>query len=266
MDSGIGGLSILQAFLDAEIQADYHYLADALFLPYGTQPIAQLHKRTLSIAEFMVEQLNVDAFIIACNTATASSAELIRKYYPKQIVIGIEPAIKPASLHTKSGHIAVAATDSTLMSQRLNHLIATYSNRIHVHKISGSRWVSLVERGDLTSEYAKNILMEDLKPYLKYPIDQFILGCTHFPFLSELLSEILPQSTILINPAEALVKQTIKRLKDANLYTQHTPTTLIAPHHIPRKLHFYTTGALTPYKKQLMQLKFPIHSIEPLSL
>src|SRR5699024_3786731 len=151
IDSGIGGFSILNAFLQTPFTQDtaFYYDADSGHLPYGLKSDEYIHQRMFSLTSFLQTQ-HIDALVVACNTATAVSAAQLRDQFPHLPIIGTEPAIKPAALATKSGHIAVAATQSTLNSERLNSLIQRFAQHCHVHKIIGSSWVELVESQKIT--------------------------------------------------------------------------------------------------------------------
>lgn len=253
IDSGIGGFSILQAFLKSSYFADYSYIADSAYLPYGLKSAEEIHSRMMQLSKYLIQEKCVDALVIACNTATAISAEKLRAQFPQSPIIGIEPAIKSAALATHSKHIAVAATAATLNSDRLQHLISRYASHLTVHKIVGTDWVTLVESGDLQTPKAESILRRSLSPFQQYPIDQLVLGCTHFPFLTSALKNILPPHITLIDPAPAIVRETFKRLRKKQL------TPLISPLSSPYNVDLYTTGDLKPYQVQAELLTLPHH-------
>jgi len=208
IDSGIGGFSILNAFLAAPPlnRTQFIYIADSGHLPYGVKSDAYIHERMERLTAELLSR-KIDALVIACNTATAVSAEKLREKYPDLIIIGIEPAIKLAATATKSGHIAVAATLSTLHSERLKSLKERFAKAQTLHKIIGSEWVDLVEKQKLTLADNQKILEETLKPLFQYPIDQLVLGCTHFPFLMPALEALLPKEITIIDPANAIVQE-----------------------------------------------------------
>lgn len=213
IDSGVGGFSILNAFLEHPTLRDttFLYVADSGHLPYGLKSDAYIHERMVKITEFLLSH-NIDALVIACNTATAVSAEKLRTQYPNLPIIAIEPAIKPAAMATKTGHIAVAATKSTLESTRLEHLIEQYAQNCIVHKVVGTNWVDLVESQNITPHSNITPLLESLEVFQQYPIDQLVLGCTHFPFLAPVLDALLPLNVALINPAQSIVQTCYHRL------------------------------------------------------
>lgn len=216
IDSGIGGFSILNAFLKAPItqNTEFYYIADSGHLPYGLKSDEYIHQRMLSLTAYL-QNYEIDALVIACNTATAVSALKLREQFPKLPIIGTEPAIKPAALATKTGHIAVAATQSTLNSARLNRLIDLFAQNCQVHKIIGTSWVELVESQRITPTSNLETLQPTLNIFQKYPIDQLVLGCTHFPFLTPALDQLLPKSVTIIDPAPSIVQECYNRLSSA---------------------------------------------------
>ncbi len=213
IDSGIGGFSILRAFLEVPLSCDieFIYIADSGHLPYGLKTPQYIHQRMQVLTAFLVTQ-NIDALVIACNTATAVSAVQLRDANPLLPVIGTEPAIKPAALASMTGHIAVAATQSTLESARLNALIDRYAANCTVHKIIGTSWVELVESQRITADSNLAVLQETLQVFKEFPIDQLVLGCTHFPFLEPALGTLLSDKVNIIDPAKSIVQECFNRL------------------------------------------------------
>lgn len=270
IDSGIGGLSVLRAFIAAGVPANFFYIADSGHLPYGTKSDAYIETRMEILTDFLIHTHQIDALVIACNTATAVSAKSLRALYPNLPLIGIEPAIKPATLLTKTRHIAVAATHSTINSPRLKGLIERFAtpHKITVHTIEAGPWVTLVESGEICGKKAQQSIETLLNPYQftranhtanttkiekTIQIDQFILGCTHFPFLREAIQAYLGDSVNLIDPARSIVKQTLTLLPPAK-------NDQVSPHY-----HFYTTGDLPYFKSQLSALSFHIDQADALT-
>ncbi|WP_158214384.1 glutamate racemase [Ignatzschineria sp. F8392] len=268
IDSGIGGFSILNAFLAAKPlnQTQFIYIADSGHLPYGLKSDHYIHERMERLtAELLARK--IDALVIACNTATAVSVEKLREKYPDLIIIGIEPAIKLAATATKSGHIAVAATLSTLHSERLKSLKERFAKAQTLHKIIGSEWVDLVEKQKLTLADNQKILEETLKPLFQYPIDQLVLGCTHFPFLMPALKALLPKEVTIIDPANAIVQECYSQItmryphRITTFYSVNDVETTVSKEKshsikaLPLKtLQLLTTGELKDFQRQLSLL------------
>lgn len=268
IDSGIGGFSILNAFLAAPPlnRTQFIYIADSGHLPYGVKSDAYIHERMERLTAELLSR-KIDALVIACNTATAVSAEKLREKYPDLIIIGIEPAIKLAATATKSGHIAVAATLSTLHSERLKSLKERFAKAQTLHKIIGSEWVDLVEKQKLTLADNQKILEETLKPLFQYPIDQLVLGCTHFPFLMPALKALLPKEITIIDPANAIVQECYSQItmryphRITTFYSVNDVETTVSKEKshsiktLPLKtLQLLTTGELKDFQRQLSLL------------
>lgn len=269
IDSGVGGFSILNAFLETPVLTDttFLYVADSGHLPYGLKSDSYIHERMEKITVFLISQ-KIDVLVIACNTATAVSAEKLRNKYLHLPIIAIEPAIKPAALATKTGHIAVAATQSTLESDRLNQLIAQFAQHCTVHKVVGSTWVELVEAQKITPDSDISPLEESLALFQQYPIDQLVLGCTHFPFLSPVLHTLLPSSVTMIDPAHSIVQACYNRiLSDRNLLT-HNLQEATSTQHKSMNVELYTTGNIESFTQQtqLLKLQDATTTIFPLSV
>ncbi|GGZ94405.1 glutamate racemase [Ignatzschineria ureiclastica] len=259
IDSGVGGFSILNSFLHRSLPGNshYYYIADSGHLPYGLKSDRYIYQRMLALTQYLLT-LKIDVLVIACNTATAVSVDLLRTRYPELPIIGVEPAIKPAAEMTKTMHIAVAATESTLKSQRLSNLVNRYASHCTLHPITGTKWVDLVESGEyLDSSVVDKILAKSLEVVWDYPVDQLILGCTHFPFLTEAIIRHIPERVSLINPARSIVAQCDQRLSEigklASLDSNNQTEGIEPQVH----LTLMTTGNMDNFKQQVSTLVSP---------
>ncbi len=246
IDSGIGGLSVMKAFISYPIQADYFYIADTAHLPYGLKTHDYIHDRVEKLMQHLIDIHHIDCLVIACNTATAISAEKLRKQMPNFPIIGIEPAIKPAAMASKTKEIAILATTSMINNLRLSHLIHEFATDVSVIKIPADSWVTLVEQGIFDGSATNTAIQETLQPLKNHKIDQLILGCTHFPFLEPKLRSILNSDIVLVNPAAAVAKHTLRCLDQ---------------HHIEgntsSSYHYFTTGDLKHFQNQISPLQMP---------
>ncbi|MBD3654732.1 glutamate racemase [Kangiella sp.] len=220
-DSGVGGLTILQAIREHLPNENLLYVADSAYAPYGRLPKDVLHKRCSHIARFFVQQ-GAKAMVIACNTATAVMAEWLRKEFDIPIV-AMEPAIKPAALATRTGKIGVFATENTLKSDRYRKLLAEYAKDKKIFESSCNGFVELVESGDLTSVQAFQLVEKYLQPMIDEHIDVLVLGCTHYPFLAPLMRKISSQQVAgnqdlqIIHTADAVSLQLTRVLAENDL-------------------------------------------------
>lgn len=246
IDSGIGGLSVMKAFVSYPIHADYFYIADTAHLPYGLKTHEYIHDRMEKLTHYLIDTHHIDCLVIACNTATAISAEKLRKQLPNLPIIGIEPAIKPAALASQSKEIAILATTSMINNARLTRLIHEFASDVSVIKIPADRWVTLVEQGIFKGPEAQAIIRETLQPLEHHTVDQLILGCTHFPFLEAELRSILNSNITLVNPAVAVAKYTLHCI-----HQQHIETNTSSSY------HYFTTGDLSLFQNQIAPLQMP---------
>ena len=187
-DSGIGGISILRALKNRMPYEDFVYYGDTANAPYGDKDKEEIERLSLAITRHFVEN-GVKAVVIACNTATSAAAETIRALYPGIPVIGEEPAIKPAYEAIGRGRILVMATDATLRLEKFKKLYDTFAGKTELEICNCSGLAELIEKGDLKSPVIKNKVEELYKPYAG-KTDGIVLGCTHYPLISDVIREV----------------------------------------------------------------------------
>ncbi|MBT8260397.1 MAG: glutamate racemase [Bacteroidia bacterium] len=241
-DSGVGGTSIwkeLNALLPHE---NTIYLADSKHAPYGPKGKDRIIELSVKNTDYLLSQ-NCKLIIVACNTATTNAIEYLRANY-KVPFIGIEPAIKPAALNTKTNAVGILATKGTLSSALFNTTSTKFASEIKVIEQNGEGIVQLIESGGLYSSKMKDLLQLYLNPMLDASIDYLVLGCTHYPYLIPILSELLPKHVKVIDSGEAVARQTKAVLKEHSLIN----TSIINP-----KLEFYTNGNPEVLKQLLIR-------------
>lgn len=186
------------------------YVADSAHAPYGTKPPGQVRERAEHITAFLLAE-GADAIVVACNTATAMAVEHLRMRFACPI-IAMEPAVKPAVAATRSGVVGVLATAGTLESERYRILIEQHGSRARVLGRVCQDWVELVEHADLEAPTTRARVAADVRPLLAAGADTLVLGCTHFPFLAPLITDIAGPDVTLIDPAPAVVRELRRRL------------------------------------------------------
>jgi len=206
-DSGLGGLSVLAALVDALPQADFIYFADTAHVPYGDKSDAEIQARVLEIGETLV-QSGCQLLVAACNTATAAAVEALRQAHPGIPVVGIEPGIKPAAQLSVSRRIAVLATTATAQSQRLARLIEAHATGVEVLIEACPGWATHVEQLHTDDPALAADIRQRVQPLLDKGVDCLVLGCTHYSFLAPLLREIAGPKVRLIEVADAVARQT----------------------------------------------------------
>ena len=212
-DSGVGGLSVLRAIHAALPHEHLVYVADSGHAPYGDQSEAHITQRTLTVGHWLAEQ-GVKGITIACNTATVVAAKTLREqtHLP---VVAIEPAIKPAVALTRSGVVGVLATRQTVQSAAVARLVELYGadKRILLQGCPGL--VEQVERADLHSAETEALLRQFITPLLEQGVDTLVLGCTHYPFLRDTIQRVAGDAVTLLDPAEAVARELVRRLTDS---------------------------------------------------
>jgi glutamate racemase len=211
-DSGVGGLTVLKELIKLLPSHSFIYFADTKNCPYGPKGKDEIIRLSSLITAFLISQ-GCSTIVVACNTATAAAIDYLRDNYNIPFV-GMEPAMKPAALSTKTKSIGVLATAGTFNGRLYRETTSKYAANINVCYQVGDGLVELVEQGKSNSNEARALLNNYIEPMLNENIDHLVLGCTHYPFFIPLLSELLPQNITVVNPAPAVAKQTLRIQKE----------------------------------------------------
>ena len=270
-DSGVGGLSVLQA-LRAELPHErFVYLADSANAPYGdARGDAFVAARSHAIADHLQAQHGIKALVVACNTATAAAIHEVRARCPALPLIGVEPALKPAVAASRTGHIGVLGTRSTLASAKFGRLLASLQGQARfsvqpcdglAHAIERSTAQALDDEADKIQDSGDGAFhpallaseagmlcaryTDALGPFGDAPgqIDTLVLGCTHYVFVQALLQQLVGPKVQILSTGDAVARQTRRVLQAAGtLAPESLDETLLLPP-LPVLL---TTGALAP--------------------
>jgi len=214
-DSGIGGTSIFKEIHALLPYESIIYLADSKNAPYGNKSEDEILQLSIKNTDLLLSK-GCKLIVVACNTATTNAIAYLRANYDVPF-IGIEPAIKPAALHTKSKAIGILATKGTLSSQLFHKTSSLHANGIKVIEQIGEGIVPLIESGKLESNEMKLLLETYLEPMLAENIDYLVLGCTHYPYLIPALKKMLPDHVKIIDSGLAVARQTQAILSSKNL-------------------------------------------------
>lgn len=213
-DSGFGGLSVLREILKVLPDESYAYYADTAHCPYGEKSREYVVGRAEEITRILLGK-GADIIVVACNTATAAAISELRKMWPEVPFVGMEPAVKPAALNTRSGVIGILATAGTLKGSKYLDLREKYSDKVKVVEHVGQGFVELVEKGILDGQAAEEKVKASVQPLLDEGADTIVLGCTHYPFLEEVIRKIAGPAVKIIDPAPAVAAQ-VRRLHTKN--------------------------------------------------
>lgn len=214
-DSGAGGLSVMAELVKLLPNESIIYFADSANCPYGPKSPDKIIELSDCITRFLIDK-GCKIIVVACNTATAAAIDHLRETFNIPF-IGMEPAIKPASLNTKTKSIGVLATAGTFKGRLYIETSKKYASDVNVCYQVGEGLVELVESGKAQSSEAEVLLRKYLEPMLDCNIDHLVLGCTHYPFLKPVLEKVLPSGIEVIDPAPAVARQTKKILQENDI-------------------------------------------------
>ena len=234
-DSGIGGLSVLRHVHTLLPTEALLYFADSGFAPYGEKPEAVIVERAVSIAAFLLTQ-NIKALVVACNTATAAAIAGLRARYPELPVVGVEPGLKPAASLTHSGTIGVLATASTLASEKFVKLQSQVAqdSRVTFLLQPCNGLAHQIEKGELNSRETQQLVERYVVPLLAQHADTLVLGCTHYPFVEQLIRDVAGPEVKIVDTGEPVARQLQRLLEQRDLLSQLPATD---------RLMAFTTGS-----------------------
>lgn len=216
-DSGVGGLSVLRHCQALLPRAGFHYYADRAHAPYGIRDAGLVRERARVIAGLLEHELGCDALVIACNTATALAAEAVRAV-ARVPVVALEPGVKPAEALTRSGAVAVLATEHTLASRRFALLVERHAARLRVLPAPAPGLVERIEAGELDGPAVRACLHAALAPALAAGADVIILGCTHYPWVAGAVRAVAGEGVALVDTGPAIARHLRHRLEAAGVH------------------------------------------------
>ena len=214
-DSGVGGLSVFREILKILPDEKYIYWSDSAHCPYGEKSREYIIGRAREITSWLIGQ-GAEIIVVACNTATAAAISTLREEFDVPF-IGMEPAVKPAAQATRSGVVGVLATAGTLKATKYIDTRAKWAQNVRIEEHIGQGFVELVESGKINGEAAENVVERSLRPLLDAGADTIVLGCTHYPFLSDTIQKIAGDSVIIIDPAPAVARHLEEVMKEKEL-------------------------------------------------
>lgn len=250
-DSGIGGISIYKEIHALLPNENIIYLADNKNAPYGGKSKEKIIEYSVKNTEFLLQN-NCKLIVVACNTASTNAVKYLREHYTIPF-IRVQPAIKPAALHSKTKNVGILATNSTLKSELLFETSQKFATGVNIVEQVGEGLVSLIESGKTNSPEMTVLLNKYLQPMLAKNIDQLVLGCTHYPFLIPQIKEIIGNKVNILDSGEAIARQTKVILEQENIINTIDSTV---------KLEFYANdhpivlqNILDTFKKNLVAQK-----------
>lgn len=222
-DSGVGGLSVFREIRKVLPEEKYIYFSDSAHCPYGEKTREYVTERSREITRALLDA-GADIIVVACNTATAAAIAAMREEFPVSF-IGMEPAVKPAALSTRTGVVGVLATAGTLKADKYLNTRGRFSDGIKIVEHVGQGFVETVEKGITTGPETEKMVKESLAPLLNEGADRIVLGCTHYPFLMETIKkvsdEMFPERGVeIIDPAPAVARHLLDVMEEKGLIRQ----------------------------------------------
>lgn len=216
-DSGFGGLSVWRELYRALPEESIIYLGDGKNCPYGQKPAEEIrYLATKSVQELLSRGCKM--IVVACNTATAAAIEHLRTMFPDLPFVGLEPAVKPACKSTRSGVVGVIATERSLKSEKFLATLAKYGDGVEVIKAVGEGFVEAVEANAENCASTEQVVRAVVEPIIDRGADVLVLGCTHYPFLKDVIAKVVGERNVeIIDSGEAVEKRVESLLDEYNL-------------------------------------------------
>ena len=250
-DSGVGGLSVLRHVCRLLPHEDILYFADQAHVPYGRRSAQEIQAFCHAITHFLREQ-KAKIIVVACNTATAAALAYLRQTFPTILIVGMEPAVKPATKQTRNGKVGVLATAVTFQSPHYADLMHRFAQNITVYEDPCVGLVDLIEAGKISAPETHQLLQTVIAPMRAANIDTLVLGCTHYPFVQSLIEEVVGTAVTIIDPAPAVAKQTQRILEKHHLLSESDTN---------GRVQLLTTGdqeALAQFASRVLARKFVV--------
>ena len=214
-DSGVGGLTVARAILDQLPNESILYIGDTARGPYGPRPLAEVRDFSLETLDFLVEQ-GVKALVIACNTASAAMLRDARERYSVPVIEVIQPAVRRAVAATRTGKVGVIGTRATIDSQAYLDAFAA-APQLQITSTACPQFVEFVERGETSGEAITQVAREYLAPMIAADVDTLVLGCTHYPLLTGVISYVMGNGVSLVSSAEETAKDLYRVLVEGSM-------------------------------------------------
>ena len=254
-DSGLGGLSVLRAIHELLPNLEIIFFADQAHVPYGRRQLDEIRSFSEQITAFLLEK-DIDLLVVACNTASAAALKYLRQQFPSLPIVGMEPAVKPASQQALTKAVGVLATPATFQGELYQSLVQKYGEGLQIFQDTCPGLVEEIEAGNLSGARTRTILENALYPMIKKNVDTIVLGCTHYPFVLERIREIAGKGIQVIDPAPAVACR-VQMLLEQNFENRI---------HISSdgSLQFFTSGDPLVFQQQmktLIGIEGTVHSI-----
>ena len=242
-DSGLGGLSVWRELVKQIPQRSVYYVSDSAYCPYGPREASEVIARGRSISRFLIAK-GCGLIVLACNTATAAAIATLRQEFSLPFV-GMEPAVKPAALHSQTGVVGVLATQGTFKGALYQETSQRFAAHVQVMEAVGTGLVEMVEQGRIDDPQTASLLALYINPMLEAGADHLVLGCTHYPFLIPAIEKLTRGRLKIIDPAPAVAQHSAQLAAS------------LPPASEPAAYHFFATGKGEALKQRALSLAPP---------
>ena len=218
-DSGVGGISVLRALREEMPHENFRYFGDSMNAPYGTKSTEEVKNRVFELVD-MFRADGAKAVVVACNTATSAAVRPLREAYPDFTIVGIEPALKPAVLAGESQTVIVMATPMTIRNEKFHVLMDQYVDMANIIPLPCPGLMEFVEAGKTDGEELYAFVERLLAPFDKEKIDSVVLGCTHYPFVADVVRRVMGDRVKLFDGGPGTARETKRRLSVLSLLSE----------------------------------------------
>lgn len=215
-DSGVGGLSVLKEAMKLMPNEHFIYFGDSKNAPYGVKKVEEVRELTYKAVEFLINK-GAKAIVIACNTATSAAVAALRISYPSIPILGIEPAVKPAVKLNRDGAVVIMATPVTLQEKKFINLMEKFKNQSDMLPMPCPGLMEFIEKGDTESKELRVYLENKFNIYKDIKIGSIVLGCTHYPFVKNVIRNILGEDVPIIDGGLGTSKELKRKLEELDI-------------------------------------------------
>jgi glutamate racemase len=251
-DSGVGGTTVLRQIHALLPHHDLLYLADQARCPYGARSVAELRALSAANTRWLLAH-GAELIVVACNTASAAALVWLRLTFPGTPFVGMVPAVKPAAEQTRSGVVGVLATPATIEGELLDEVVMRWAGATQVVRQACPGLVEQIEAGALDAPATSALLGRYLRPLLAAGADTIVLGCTHYPFLSDQIRQIAGPHVAIIDAAPAVARQAARVLHERGLAGSNERHA--------GSIAYATTGDRDSFARLLRQLGLPAGAV-----
>lgn len=214
-DSGVGGMSVVEAMRALLPRADICYYADSGRAPYGARPLDEVRVFSEQITQHLLDS-GAGMIVVACNSASAAALRQLRDRHPGTPFVGMEPAVKPAAAATATGVVGVLMTAVTFQGELFASVVDRFADGVRVESAICDGWVELVESGRVDGPEVERVVRRHVQPLLAAGADTLVLGCTHYPFLRDVISRVAGNGVLVVDPTPAVARHAARIAAEIN--------------------------------------------------